>query len=76
MLQQFFTLCDIMLQLCVSRCWSGEAAGEASLRRRTHGEGIPLPVGNYAARGLGALGGLAGAWQRRHSDTTTTLFVA
>lgn len=47
-----------------------------SLRRRTHGEGTPLPVGNYAARGLGALGGLAGAWQRRHSDTTTTLFVA
>lgn len=39
-------------------------------------QGIPLPVGNYAARGLGALGGLAGAWQRRHSDTTTTLFVA
>lgn len=45
-----------------------------SWRRRTHGrEGIPLPVGNYAARGLGALGGLPGrVWAGHGNEDTAT----
>lgn len=62
--------------MCVTLLERGSRRGSEACAEGRTGEGIPLPVGNYAARGLGALGGLAGAWQRRHSDTTTTLFVA
>lgn len=47
---------------------------EASAEGRTGRRGTPLPVGNYAARGLGALGGLVwaglgmAAKTQRHND--------